>query len=227
MGKLLPLLMLLTFAWNQAHASLELRAHYGQFQGKGKDYNDDFAITGGNWPKMKAPTVMGGDLLFVFPVVGFSVGARYEMLSEQKASGSYIDSTDGFTTVDTKTTGSRTSALVGYRFLDTGAYLGLLGHYGISQDLKHTLTMNNSSGSGSFSTKGKMDASYGIGVEGGIHLGGFLVGAEVGYTMFKAKALSVNGTNFQVTNYTTGQTKDVGIDFSGTYYKVLIGFTFL
>lgn len=209
MGKKLAFLTFLVLGWSQAHAGFEIRAAYSQWNGTASGFNNDFQTATSGFPAAKAPATLGGDVLFVVPVMGLAVGLRHEIFQDVKGSGSVAD---------TKLSGSRTSLLGGYRFIDTVGFLGALAHIGVSQKASYDLTIAGAD----YPTTGDVGPSYGLGVEGGAKLSGFLVGAELGYTVFKINKFKDNtGGSFTVSG------KEASMDLSGTYLRFMLGFAFL
>lgn len=218
-------LVFLAVGFSSANASLEVRLHYGQLSGDGGDYNSKTQGLTTAWPKAESPSVAGADVLFFIPVVGFGVGVRYESLLKQEATGgTFKDSNNDDIVASHEISGSRTSLLLGYRFIDTLGYVGALAHYGLAKDIKYKLTFNNTTDSviTPIDYEATMDASYGVGLEGGAKFGLFMVGGEVGYTILKAKSVAYQGNPLQ-----DASSKNIPIDFSGMYYRVVFGLSFL
>ena len=73
----------------------------------------------------------------------------------------------------------RVAALVNYRIIDLIAYLGVIGTVGVSTNLETQILGTT--------TKYDDRLNYSIGIEGGINLGIFSVGAELGKFFGKFK----------------------------------------
>ncbi len=204
------LVITLFFSAIQAQAIVDLRFHYGPWSGKPKKFNqswqEDPAVS---HPEISGPNVMGADLILDPPMVPFVLGARYEI----------FDVKENFTAAGvpgtSKIEANRLSALFGFRFINTKiAYIGLLGHYGLKNELNYTVTSGIA-----VEYKEKMEPSYGVGIEAGTKLLGVMIGLEAGYTQFKAKsATDPNGDVF-----TNSAGEIVPLDFSGPYFKALLG----
>src|SRR5262245_38297671 len=114
MIKQIALLVLLLVGASQAHAGLELRAHYGMWNGTPKDWNAGTETFFSGWPDAKGPSVLGADVLYVVPVLGVAGGLRYETFKETSEG----DIAGGAAHVKQEFKGSRTSLLAGYRFFN-------------------------------------------------------------------------------------------------------------
>lgn len=125
------------------------------------------------------------DFIFEPPVItDLGLGIRYEKLEmDFGANDAELE---------------RISALINYRIIDFVAYFGVIGSIGLSNDFSIGANDN-------FDEK----LNYSIGLEGGMNLGLFLIGAEIG-KMFA----EVENPGFS------------DIDISGIYGKVLVGFGF-
>lgn len=183
-----------TFMAPKAHALLELRLNYGVHTVNPDD------VTGGSLPTLTDLSGLGFDGVVTLPMVPVGFGLRYEQLNSVKTAGSEEISVD-FNSV---------SALVNYRLWDTGFYVGFVGTMGLSPSSKMTTkisgtTTNYTAGSAS---------NYSIGVEGGIHLLGFLVGAEAGQSSFVGN------------DYSDGTNSVSKMDLVGPYVKLQVGLSF-
>jgi len=203
--------LLMMFTSHQAFAGFELRLNYGMLAAP-KSFNTETEKLVAGYPAMGAVGDMGVDALYVLPVMPLVVGLRYESMSA-KASG-----TIGGSPYDTKFTGTRASLLGGYRFLNTLGFLGVLAHVGVSSTGKYSSTQAGVTDD----NKATIAPSYGLGLEGGVKLMMFLVGAEVGYTSFKAPKLT-DDTGATVATSTGG---DLAFDLSGPYFRAMVGLTF-
>jgi hypothetical protein len=139
------------------------------------------------------------DAVFHLPIVPIGVGVRYERSSQkQSGSGSEWD-------LDI----NNFSVLADWRILNNVVYLGPLVSMGYPwADLK--LKNGGSSDSRRLNSK---QISYSAGLEAGLRLGRFIVGAEAGYksVRFKGNASSL----------------DADVNLEGFYGKALVGMTFL
>ena len=194
---------LLTFVFisNPASAILELRAGYEMLNGsKGIENNPSVNAN------PKALKGLTADALLVF--AGFVVGARYEALSGDDTNGN-----NNF-----KANYKRTSAVVGYRIIDTVAYIGPIATFGLSSSLDYETNMT-----GFESEKAASKGSYSLGLEAGVHMLGFLVGAEFGYLSAKFGNLELPNGNV-LKNSANGDPTPA--DMSGTYARLLVGLSF-
>jgi outer membrane receptor for monomeric catechols len=206
---------------SRASAGLEFRAHYGVLNGDASAFNTGVQSDITNNPTLNGKLPMyGADLLYVMPFVHLSFGVRYEMFDFKNSGPATFGGIP--VTSDTELKGSRLSALVGYRLLENSLfYLGILGHYGLSQKMEYddNLTVSGTTTSNTYT--GTVAPSYGGGVEAGVTLGPIILGAEVGYTIFKATSFTSSGATV---NDASGN--PITLDLSGTYYKAMVGFTF-
>lgn len=143
---------------------------------------------------------LGADLLVKLPLVPVGFGLRYENMG-LTASNSGLEFKAEYT---------RTALLLNYRLIDTVLHLGPIFSYGLSHNTKIKATENGTTRS-DFSSNSV--SSYSIGLEVGVQLISFLVGAEVGYQDFRWKNA----------HDSTGNFSDRDINMSGTYGKVMIG----
>ncbi len=157
---LLLYLILSTVSSPQAQAIVQVRAHYG-LQTVNPDQVSSF-------PAFSKLSGYGGDLIISPPLFPLAFGVRYEQMSAEE-SNSY-----GKITMDL----NRTSALLAYRLIDTLIFAGAIGTYGLNHGGEQKLDVT---GVGITKVKNDVSGSYSIGVEGGVKLIGFILGAEVGY----------------------------------------------
>lgn len=191
---------------SSAFALFEVRVHYGLSNPK-QSISD---LCSGCSNASLSPDIVpnygiGADAIVKVPLFtfGFGLGIRYENL--------------GFTAdangISAKASTTRTAALLNYRLIDTLVFFGPILSYGLSHSGSFAITENGTKvadySAGSVST-------YSVGVEAGVKLIAFNIGAEVGYMDEKWKgAASTLGA---------GSVKDV--NFSGNYAKVHLGFGF-
>jgi hypothetical protein len=135
-----------------SHALLEIRAGYGlnTFD------EDNYAGT-----ELQKMTALNLDVIFEPPVLtDLGLGIRYEKMAfDIKSGGATVDEAEM----------SRIAALINYRIIDFVAYFGVIGTVGISNQFE---TNNDSD----FDEK----LNYSVGVEGGMNIGIFSVGGELG-----------------------------------------------
>jgi len=91
----------------------------------------------------------------------------------------------------------------------------VVGTYGIAQDQKFTFS------NGLSDAKGNNPSSYSAGVEGGVRLGMFLLGGELGYLNFIANDITQNTSTIMVNG------PKAKFDLSGTYIKIQLGISFI
>ncbi len=163
-----------------SHALFEVRAGYGTHA-----LDDDTYSESGITLISDDGAGFNIDVIFEPPLItDLGIGLRYEVLKYD------------FRTTPVALTGevemTRLAGLINYRIIDFFAYLGLIGTFDI--DNKSKVTLSNTT------TEDDMDFMWSAGVEGGVNLGLFSVGAEVG--------------------------KMFGDDMDGLYGKVLFGVGF-
>tara|TARA_B110001454_G_scaffold16046_1_gene14417 strand:+ start:66118 stop:66717 length:600 start_codon:yes stop_codon:yes gene_type:complete len=197
MRNLVLLLCLLGF--NYAHALVEARLTYGVLGSK----PDLATIYSGTTtlPTVAPNAGIGFDALFIFPLVKIGIGARYENLG-------FNVSSEG---LEFKSQLTRTSLILNYRLIDTVMYLGPIATIGMS----HTNNIKWTEGSSATDFTPDTTSSYSVGLEAGVALLGFRVGAEAGYQNMKwNKVKDSTGTS--------SSTPD--LDMSGSYVKAVLGF---
>lgn len=187
------------FVSTTAHALVEARLTYGLLMSK-PDYAPLYtgALT---LPGAAANYGVGVDALAFIPLTGWGFGVRYENMGATASAGG----------LEFKSTATRTSVLVAYRIIDTIIHLGPIFSYGLS----HTNGMKVGDGTLGFDWKPGSSSSYSVGLEAGLGLGLFLLGAEAGYQNMKWNSMK-DGTG------TSANTPNT--DMSGTYAKVFFGF---
>lgn len=130
------------------------------------------------------------------------LGLRYENM-ESSSTKSGLEYNATFT---------RTALLFNWRPIDNLIYVGPIFTYGLSHSTKMKVTefgvlkSNYSTGSAS---------SYSLGVEAGVKLIGFSIGAELGYQDFR----------WNDAQDSTGNAPSQDINMSGTYGKFILGFS--
>ena len=198
MKKLLAFASLFFLSFSQtANALFELRGGYEMLNAKGIENNPTANANPKAFKGLTADALLTLD--------GFVLGVRYENLKASDTNGS----------IEFKADFKRTSAVLGYRFIDTIAYLGPIATFGLSSSLDYETNM-----SGFPNETAPKKSSYSLGIEGGIHTLGFLVGAEFGYLSAKFGDLQLPAGTV-LTNSANGKTTPP--DMSGTYARILIG----
>jgi hypothetical protein len=138
-----------------SQALVEVRAGYGV------NTLDDDDYAGSKFDNM---TGFNLDVIFEPPLLtDLGLGVRYESMGfDAQFAGVNI----GDSKMD------RVAALINYRIIDFVAYLGVIGTIGVSTDFETTFN--------GVKTKWDDKINYSVGVEGGMNLGIFSVGAELG-----------------------------------------------
>lgn len=202
----LILFVMISFSATAALALFEVRVHYG-FSTPKQNISDlcSGCANSNASPEIPANYGIGADALIKVPVftLGFGFGIRYENLG-------FSANTD---TITAKASTTRTAFLMNYRFIDTLIFLGPIASYGLSHSGNFSIT---ETGTKIAEYSGGSISSYSVGVEAGVKLIAFNIGAEIGYMDEKWKgATSQQGS---------GATRD--INFSGNYGKIHLGFSF-
>ena len=192
-----------------AHAVLELRGNFGLVQATPTDLNTKVSTTSGsNDLNLTGATMYGADAIFKFPMSHIGIGVRYENWDQKKTTANYGSA--GISGSNEMTM-SRWAGILTIRPIDTLVYLGLIGTYGISQEI-HDIVGPTSSLS---DYKNSAGTTYSAGVEGGFKMGFLRLGAEVGYE-------SVSGTGMTSTTNSSSKTSD--LNMAGTYGRISLGF---
>ena len=192
-------LLLCILGFSSAQALVEARLTYGVLGSK-----PDLATIydGATTIPAVAPNAgIGFDALFIFPVIGIGGGLRYENLGFNVSSGG----------LEYKSQTTRTSLILNYRLIDTVMYLGPIATIGMS----HTNSIKWTEGARATDFSPDTTSSYSVGLEAGVALLGFRIGAEAGYQNMK-------WTKVKDTTGTIAGTPD--LDMSGSYVKVVLGF---
>ncbi|UOF01152.1 hypothetical protein [Bdellovibrio reynosensis] len=148
------------------------------------------------------PTIgLGADVIVTLPVpLVPGIGLRYEKMG-LSASSNGVEFDAEYT---------RTAILFNWRPIDTILYLGPIFSYGISHSTS-LKAVENGTTRADFSADSV--TSYSAGLEAGIKLIGFQVGAELGYMDFQWKDAKDKAGNAPIQD----------INMSGTYTKILVG----
>lgn len=203
---------------------IEIRITNGIWN-KPSDMNSQLGNAVSGWPTLPQPQVLGADL--IFNISSFLVGLRYETLSARSSTSSntfLLASGDIATNVQTKLTGNRFAAILGYRYdLDTWAYVDGLATFGLLQNAAFTSSYHdqttNSDVTGTDTAS--LGTSYSLGVDGAVKYEFLELGVELGYLNFKATSFKdSSGNTF------TAQNSTVTASLSGLYYKLFLGVVF-
>lgn len=179
---------------------LELRGGVGRSSANADDFDDQAKAANNDGVDANDFDTYHADIFFNIPAFPIGVGVRHEWLNLNEGQGNS----------DLDLEATNLSLLVDLRILDTKLfYVGpivAIGHPSAKVDFK----------SGNASIDDDIDGddvSYAGGVEAGVYLGNFLIGAEAGYQSieFEAKGSSGNKAEF---------------DASGFYGKAMVGLTF-
>lgn len=187
-----------------AHALIELKAGYSMLTTSPGDLNDAFAT----FPKVSGMTIFSADVMASLPLLPVGMGVRYETIGAEESSGA----------MKSKVEWKRMSVLVNKRFIDTGIYLGPVATVSVANDFKY----KTSNGGTETDYKSGEQLSATVGLEAGLKLMLFRVGAEVGY--FYAPIGELKDSDGAVVNGAGGSPAKV--DMSGPYYRAMIGFGF-
>jgi hypothetical protein len=182
-----------------AQALIEARVTYGLLASK-----PDLAplYTGAPTLPAVAPTYgLGADVIVSPPLFSLGAGLRYESMGLNVTSGA----------VEFKANYSRSAILINYRLIDTLLFVGPIFTYGISHSGEIKAIQNGTETANMTSDK---ITSYTIGIEAGVKLIGFHLGAEAGMEDFRWKGAHDK----------TGNIADQDINMSGSYAKILLGF---
>lgn len=185
-----------------AHALVDLRLSYGLLA-SGTDLAAlcPSPICTGTPPGIVPTYGLGADAIVTLPIPLIpGVGLRYENMG-LTASNSGLDFKAEYT---------RTALILNWRPLNNFIYLGPIFTYGLS----HSTSLKATEGGVSrvdFSSNSV--SSYSAGLEAGVSLLGFTIGAEAGYLDMKWKD-AVDAA---------GNVATQDINMSGTYAKILLG----
>lgn len=150
-------------------------------------------------PTLIPTQAIGADLLIMLPFLP-GIGARYESMGMSIKEGKY----------EFAASHSRTAVLMNYRLIDTIIFLGPIASYGVG----HSTSVKIKEPTKETEWVSGTVMSSQVGLEFGIKLFGFMLGAEGGYEVYKWKdAGDPSGT----------VTTKKDIDMSGGYAKILLG----
>lgn len=199
MKKLMLVLMLLTST--RAWSLVEARLTYGALA---SNPNLSDVYTGTNAiPSATLNYGLGGDFIFSPPLTSLGFGMRYENLG-LKLSGNGLDFDSSLT---------RTAVIVNYRIINTLLFVGPIFTYGLSHTNSMKISVNGNQIS-NFSSSSP--SSWSAGVEAGAKLVGIMVGAEAGYQSLLLK---------DATDSMGAVSGSKNIDLSGSYLKLIVGFS--
>lgn len=199
MNKLSLVSFLILFIAQPSMALFEVRAG-GGFLNSAPNLAKFYTGTSADVPSASPNAGLTLDAIATIPLVGLGGGLRMENMKISYDS-SVLDITNEL---------SRTSLIVNYRLINTLVYVGPIATYGLSHTNK--ISIGNAAGDLSKITSSKV-SSYSAGLEAGVSIIGFMVGAEVGkmWMNYKDATDSISGT--------------IGdLDMSGNYAKLFIGF---
>jgi hypothetical protein len=183
-----------------AHALFEARLTYGLLGSK-PDLQPIFGASATGLPSYAPTYGLGADAIITPPFFPIGFGVRYENMGVS-ASNSGMEFKANYT---------RTALLLNYRIIDTLMFLGPIASYGLSHSGEIKTIQNGTETTNLSSSK---ISSYSIGLEAGVKLIGFHLGAELGYEDFRWKEAKDSHNNVA----------DQDINMSGTYAKILLGF---
>ena len=193
MKKLLLALFLPLLISLPANALIELRAGYGLITP-----SDDF----GSGAELASFAGFNADAIFELPMFPLGLGLRYESMGSALQASGQADVDAEFT---------RTSLLVNYRIIDLFLYFGPIATIGFQNDAKFT----------NFPVIGNIemstDLTYTVGVEAGVSLGLFMVGAELGYFL---------GGDFDIDSPAGATFTGGTYNMDGLYAKAIVGVGF-
>lgn len=203
------------FYFDSAQALIELRINYGMNFVSPSALNDRYILPSSLSNGSLTHTQMlgpGMDVIVNLPAFPVGFGLRYENLSRS------IKATGLAGNQQSEINNSRFAAVATYRLLDQGMFLGAIGTAGIY----HVSQFKFGQTSNVLTYQADSTVSFTIAGEGGVKLGKFLLGGELGYMYYSAINYRLNG--FQLTSPSDFRTVDV--DLSGVYLKALVGYEF-
>jgi hypothetical protein len=142
------------------------------------------------------------DLIYHIPLIPITLGVRYEQAYQKQTSSS----------ADWTLNVNNLSLLADWRIINSVVYFGPLVSVGYPWS---SLKFNDSASSDTHQLNAQQ-MSYSGGLEAGVYLGPFLVGAESGY-----KSIHLKG------EASSGSSVSSNVDLDGFYGKAYVGITFL
>jgi hypothetical protein len=198
----------------QANALLDIRLGLTTNSGSPSNVNEfinAFPACGSAGCGVKSDKIVGGgaDIIVSPPLFNMGFGLRYESL------GAGVEYPEVAKSVFTY---NRTALLLNYRFINTLLYFGPIVSYGIADTCKMKLEV------ASVSTEytAKTNSSYTAGLEGGVKLGLFAIGAETGVASVKAKTFKDTSDS----EISSGSVTLTEMDYTGAYFKIHLGIKF-
>jgi hypothetical protein len=188
-------------AANARAGLIDLRGGIGRSAANIDDFDNQAKAANGNGIDANDFQTYNADIFVNLPVVPIGVGIRHEWFN--------LNQGNGGSDVDLKAT--NLSLLVDWRIIHApNFYLGPIVSAG-----HPSAKVNFHSGNVSMDKHiNGNDVSYSAGLETGVYLGFFLVGAEAGYQNVKFKGDNNEGNSAR-------------FDASGVYGKVMVGLSFL
>ena len=163
----------------RAHALLEARGFAGFAFSASNSMNSRLANSG--ITQVFATGMYGVDAVLRIPMTGLGFGLRYDW------QGIKVDATSaGFPGNEFEVSSRRTAVVGSYRFVDRVGYVGLIGTYGITH--QPSVRIKESNVVTNYDSTGKATSGT-IGVEGGVKLGGLMLGGEAGYQDYLVREL--------------------------------------
>lgn len=200
----LSVLALLLMATSFVRAgNIDFRAGAGMSAANPKGFENRVRDLSGKELNAKSFDTYNADLIFHLPVIPMTLGVRYEEASQKRSDSSS----------EWKLNVNNLALLVDFRIINSKIYLGPIvsvGYPWADLDFKN-------SGSNESHRLNSHQLSYSGGLETGIYLGPFLIGAEAGYKSVRLKSEGSSSSSSVNTN----------IHLDGFYGKAMVGFTFL
>jgi hypothetical protein len=180
---------------------LELRGGVGLTSADSDSFDDRAKAVGENGVDENEFETFNADLFVNLPALPIGFGVRHEWLNLDAGGGNNVD-------IEAR----NLALLIDLRLIDTDAfYIGPIVSIGQS-----TADIDFESGGVKFSDRIDNDnLTYSGGLEAGVFIGDFILGAEAGYQ------------NIEFEDSSTGSNVNGAIDASGFYGKAMIGVTFL
>ncbi|MBX2987423.1 MAG: hypothetical protein KF802_05970 [Bdellovibrionaceae bacterium] len=181
-----------------AHALVEARLTYTALA-SGADLTKVYPAGTLEVPSIVPNVGLGGDLLIFVPMTGVGFGLRQENLGFKASKDA----------LNYESTAARTSAVFAYRLINTVLHIGPIFTYGLS----HSGKMKVDDGTNKYEWEPGSSSSYSAGIEAGVGLAAFVLGAEAGYQNMKWNKLKDK----------EGDAATPDLDMSGSYMKIFLG----
>jgi hypothetical protein len=200
---------LVSLSTSNALAMVEVKLELGALVAKADSFAEAIRTNVANNPNFSAVGNAGVDAVYISDQA-IVTGVRAEAFAaSQEGTVTYQSAA---ATTKNQLSGTRVSVVAGYRFTQSPKFhLGVLGHYAVNSSMDYEQKIDATS----YKYTGKVDPSYGGGIDLGVHFGRFMMGSEIGYTLLKAKFTGTAGP----LNGLGEQTADL----SGGYFKFTIG----